>query len=212
MGARTAAQRRITCIVNCGGQRPAERQAFVAVVALTIRGAPRRGMRSDTAHCSPQPIPRCWRYCRESHPPQFPASSSRGTSRSLVAQSVLSSGSRGRHYYNVKFIEQQLIAALVETPPETECSLSAEILKGIGLTDTSTQATWLEKHRPANNGKTWHCLGTTWEYTAKPVARVSDPRPIAVPGGSNWRTSQATSERRLTPIVVKPLPPLRRQK
>jgi hypothetical protein len=108
----------------------------------------------------------------------------------------------------VKFIEQQLVAALTETPHETECSLSVAILRGIGLEGTTTQAAWLERHRPARDGKRWHCVGDGWEYSATPVPHVPSIGPISIPAGSNWRTSQAASERLLPPIIVKPLPPL----
>jgi hypothetical protein len=107
----------------------------------------------------------------------------------------------------VKFIEQQLVAALTETPHETECSLSAALLKSIGLADVTVQAIWLSNHRPAKEGKSWQAIGEHWEYTADPVPDVPIV-PIALPSGMSWRTSPANAERRLTPIVVKPVPPL----
>ena len=107
----------------------------------------------------------------------------------------------------MKFIEQQLVAVLTETPHETECSLSAALLKSIGLSEPLVQGIWLEQHRPAKDGKTWHEIGEHWEYSSKP-SHVPALEPISLPPGLNWRTSPTASERMHQPIVVRPLRPL----
>ena len=109
----------------------------------------------------------------------------------------------------MKFIEQQLVAALTETPQETECSLSAALLKSIGLPDLHAQAAWLEKHRAAKEGKRWQAMDDRWEYAAEPAPDVAIA-PVALPAGMNWRGVAATAERRLSPIIVKPLPAIRK--
>jgi hypothetical protein len=105
----------------------------------------------------------------------------------------------------MKFIEQQLVVSLTETPPETECTLSAAVLKGIGLVEQDAQLRWLDKHRPARDGKSWHYVDERWEYAAE-APSVGRTAPISIPG-ANWRTS-LTPERLLKPIVVKPLQPV----
>ena len=107
----------------------------------------------------------------------------------------------------MKFIEQQLVASLTETPPETECTLSAAVLRGIGVVEHEAQLCWLDKHRPARDGKSWHYVDERWEYAAE-APSVGSTAPISIPG-ANWRTS-TTPERLLKRIVVKPLQPVSR--
>ena len=107
----------------------------------------------------------------------------------------------------MKFIEQQLVVALIETPQETECFLSAALLSSIGLSGESAQATWLERHRPARAGKCWRCVDERWEYAPAPVQVVALPPRNAL-SAPNWRTAPVNTGNRPVRIVVKPLPPL----
>ena len=112
----------------------------------------------------------------------------------------------------MKFVEQQLIALLTETPQETECSVSIVVLEGFGLKGREIQSIWLNTYRPSKEGKSWRCLGERWEYTTSPKSPVQTRQPFSSPTTTPWRTSQATPERLLPPIVVKPLMPLENSK
>jgi hypothetical protein len=108
----------------------------------------------------------------------------------------------------VTSIEQQLIGALAETPHETDCSISAALLSGLGLKDGKLQANWLNTHRPAHEGKSWHQIENRWVYTVQQAAVETVKPPFTRPPFS-WRT-EAIAERFTAPIKVKPVVPLRR--
>ena len=104
-------------------------------------------------------------------------------------------------------VEQQLIAALVETPVETDCSVSMAVLNGLGLKGKELQAVWLNSHRAAMEGKCWQNFGERWEYTTQlpePIA-VIVPSPSTT-GAPSWRT-QAKADRPHLVITVKPVRP-----
>ena len=105
-------------------------------------------------------------------------------------------------------VEQQLIAALTETPIETDCSVSTAVLSGLGVKGKELQAVWLNSHRAAMEGKRWQNIGERWEYTThlpEPVA-VTVPLPSTT-GAPSWRT-QAKADRPHLVITVKPVRPL----
>jgi len=106
-------------------------------------------------------------------------------------------------YSPVVVIEQQLLSALRETPLETDCTVSVEVLKSLGHRTPDHQLVWLMTHRPATNGKRWHCTGGHWEYCeALPESqeRLAPPFPAR----------PAPTAIGLRAIVVKPLLPLKR--
>lgn len=108
----------------------------------------------------------------------------------------------------MKLIEHQLIVAMADTPFETDCSVSAEVLQQIGMPNLDTQARWLSFHRPPRENKRWHLSGGRWEFTATPSLAVSPETTFSLPAPSHWRTAPTLSERRIAPIVVKPVTPL----
>ena len=117
----------------------------------------------------------------------------------------------GRKSLTMKFVEQQLVAALADTPHATECSVSVAVLNGFRLLGEEAQAGWLNRHRPARDGKSWRCRGERWEYAATTNNREQTRPPFSAPSTSTWRTSHLTPER-ASPIMVKPLAPLRKPK
>lgn len=103
-------------------------------------------------------------------------------------------------------IEQQLLSALRETPLETDCSVSVEVLKSLGHRSPDMQHSWLAAHRPAANGKQWYCTGQHWEYCQQPPETADRKEPLSVP----LPTRSAPAAIGTRAIVVKPLVPLRR--
>jgi hypothetical protein len=112
----------------------------------------------------------------------------------------------------MKFIEHQLQAALAETPIETDCSVSVAVLEMIGHHDRDAQEQWLREHRSPKEGKRWYLTGERWEYSEKPSVPIPSETSFSVPETSNWRTAPAMSDRKVTPIVVRPVTPLPRRK
>jgi hypothetical protein len=111
---------------------------------------------------------------------------------------------------SVKFIEQQLISALAETPHETECCLSTAVLVSIGLAHPQSQLEWLRSQRGEKDGKVWRYSGAHWEYAADvPETRETTSIPAAI--RLNWRTVQPVPPERPTRILVKPVIPLKAQ-
>jgi hypothetical protein len=115
----------------------------------------------------------------------------------------------------VKFVEQQLLCALKETPPETECSVSIAILRIIGHHQFAEQQRWLCEKRAPENGKAWHMSGEHWEYTAHPDESVSMPDSfpvsphLAAAGGKRTYAGKGSQP---PIIVVNPVRPLQRSK
>jgi hypothetical protein len=107
----------------------------------------------------------------------------------------------------VKFIEQQLLSAMAETPPETDCSVSAAVLIQIGLMSRDIQREWLEGHRPARDGKLWHLTGDRWEYAAQASIPIPTETSFALP--APLATRVLPSEPRSVSVVVKPLAPIK---
>lgn len=108
-------------------------------------------------------------------------------------------------------LEEQLIAVLLETPHETDCSVSAAVLDGFGFKGEELQAMWLNTRRAASQGKIWQHIDERWEYTMHPVipeVEKARTRPQTAPG---WRT-QTKLERLTAPIEVKSVVPLLRFK
>ena len=54
---------------------------------------------------------------------------------------------------SMKFLEQQLVSVTVDTPQETDCSVSTAVLRGLGLVERAVQARWLAEHRAPKEGK-----------------------------------------------------------
>jgi hypothetical protein len=111
----------------------------------------------------------------------------------------------------MKFVEQQLMAALADTPDATECSVSSAVLQGFGLKGEESQAQWLNTHRPAKHDKSWRYRGERWEYTATTNEVIPTRPPFLAPTTSTWRTSHPASDR-IPAVVVKPLAPLQKAK
>ena len=114
----------------------------------------------------------------------------------------------------MKFVEEQLLSALRETPIETDCSVSVKVLEMIGLKTADDQQGWLTKHRAPSAGKGWHLTGERWEFTANPDASVplQESFPLS-PSMSPSRTIHTHSPipPRVAPsIVVPPVVPLKR--
>jgi hypothetical protein len=105
----------------------------------------------------------------------------------------------------LKIIEQQLLNTLRETPFETDCSVSADVLRILGLLTPDSQRAWLNAQRPLQGVKTWHLHDTHWLYAEPPAEPDSPPsRPpllsIAVPRAPSPPA-----------VKVKPVLPLRRR-
>lgn len=109
----------------------------------------------------------------------------------------------------MRFIEQQLIAVLVETPHETECSVSVSVLNDLGIMGQLEQMAWLKRHRPAIGDKAWSRSGERWLYTSGPVAPDNELQSIPVPAVASWRNVHSSTDRFTQKIVVKPVTPLR---
>jgi hypothetical protein len=99
-------------------------------------------------------------------------------------------------------VEQQLLSALRETPLETDCSVSMQVLEALGHITPTQQEQWLSKHRTPRDGKRWFAAGDRWEYCTP--APEPERAPIAVPRPAAPRAAVLGS------ILVKPLTPLKR--
>ena len=114
----------------------------------------------------------------------------------------------------MKFVEEQLLSALRDTPAETDCSVSVKVLEVIGYKDHAEQERWLSQHRAPNGGKAWHMTGERWEYTANPDASVplqeSFPLSPHMPVPRNMHTHSPIPARVAPSIVVPPVVPLKR--
>lgn len=102
-------------------------------------------------------------------------------------------------------VEQQLLFALRETPPETDCSVSARVLESLGHATPAEQEKWLTLHRAPREGKRWFCSGDRWEYCVSPPDEgrsevLSSPMPARM---------VAATPVPVRAIVVKPVAPLR---
>jgi hypothetical protein len=108
----------------------------------------------------------------------------------------------------VKFIEQQLLAVIADTPAETDCSVSAAVLVAIGLRDAVAQEAWLEARRPATNRKKWFLTGERWEYALQPSVPIPAETSFALRREAHFRSQAAAPAERPVPIMVKAVQPL----
>ena len=104
-------------------------------------------------------------------------------------------------------VEQQLLSALRETPPETDCSVSVKVLESLGFIVAAQQEQWLCRERAPREGKRWYCAGDRWEYCTQPPED----------GGRDTKSLglrppvRAASQISPRSIVVKPVAPLKRR-
>ena len=103
----------------------------------------------------------------------------------------------------MKAVEQQLVSALRDTPAETDCSISMETLRALGLETPGEQARWLALQRPAGGGRDWHFFSGYWDFAATAIVPAA---PAVFHGSPLW--SGPASNAHIGRIVVKPLPPL----
>lgn len=103
-------------------------------------------------------------------------------------------------------VEQQLLAALRETPAETDCSVSTHVLVSLDIVTSAEQEQWLSLHRSPRDGKRWFQVGDRWEYCRVPEVHWTERLAAA----ADSEASQAAA--RLRAIVVKPVSPLERRR
>ena len=109
---------------------------------------------------------------------------------------------------SLNVVEQQLLSALRETPPETDCSVSVKVLESLGFIAVSQQEQWLCRERAPREGKRWYRSGDRWEYCVQPPEEGErDVKSLGLPSPLRAATSQVSPRS----IVVKPLAPLKRR-
>ena len=115
----------------------------------------------------------------------------------------------GPRFSLVKFIEEQLVSVLRDTPLETDCSLSVKAMELADIKGTAAQSVWLNQRRPAVGTRGWHLCNAHWEYGHPPVEiPVREQLSYAMPP----RLVSAPAPSMVVPqIVVKPLEPLVRR-
>jgi len=106
----------------------------------------------------------------------------------------------------VKYIEEQLVSVLRDTPAETDCSLSVSAMELAGIKGLALQREWLNKRRPPVGNRGWYLSNAHWEYGLPPVdTPVRGQLSYAMPP----RLISAPAPNMVVPqIVVKPLAPL----
>jgi hypothetical protein len=103
----------------------------------------------------------------------------------------------------MKFIEEQLVSALRDTPLETDCSVSIKVLEMIGLKTAMEQHDWLAAKHPPRGTRGWRITTEHWEYSL-PEIEPAELRPsCGLPPRLSAQQRPAVSR-----IVVKPLPKL----
>lgn len=99
----------------------------------------------------------------------------------------------------MKYVEDQLINALSETPLETDCSVSFSMMDLAGIRGEVEQLRWLSTRRSPVQGRLWHREKEHWTYANS--IPVDPPRNV-----STSRAIRDTTPPIVIPrIVVKPL-------
>jgi hypothetical protein len=121
-------------------------------------------------------------------------------------QDEIATGFWSPQFFDVKFIEEQLVSILRDTPLETDCSLSVSAMELADIRGMTVQEEWLNERRPAVGARGWHLCNAHWEYGAPPIEvqprgqlGYAMPPRLVSPPSPNMVVPQ---------IVVKPLQPL----
>ncbi|MDO8545112.1 MAG: hypothetical protein Q7S40_32130 [Opitutaceae bacterium] len=101
----------------------------------------------------------------------------------------------------MKFVEEQLINALRETPPETDCSVSTNAMEMVGVRSRLEQQRWLSSKRPAAGDRSWQLIGEHWHF----APRIEPDEDVTRSSSALYSIPLRQTPRPISPIVVKPV-------